>query len=120
MSANNYIALDEAIVEAIRAGKHPLYAANVCSAARAIAEASGREGMRVIDGRLQALRRARRITANRKADAGWVLSLDAEEVQARKADHLSSEVHLFSDEFDVDETIQASGSGNMPSGTDLQ
>lgn len=113
-----YSALDEAIVAAIRTGKHPLYAAKVCSAARVIAEASGREEMRVIDGRLQALRRAGRITANRKADAGWVLNLDAEEVQARKGDHLPSEGPRFSDEFDVDETIQASGSGNLPSGTD--
>lgn len=68
-----YSTLDAQITQAIQAGQHPLYARQVCVEARRIAEASGREEMRIIDGRLQALRKAGSIAADRKAEAGWTI-----------------------------------------------
>lgn len=70
---STYTALDLAITQAIQAGRHPLYAREACAEARRIAKLSGRDEMRVIDGRLQALRKAGKITADRKADAGWTV-----------------------------------------------
>lgn len=72
---STYTQLDQSIMEAIRTDKHPLYAKAVCAEARRIAQATGRDEVRVIDGRLQALRKAGVIVSNRKADAGWVIIL---------------------------------------------
>ncbi len=74
---STYETLDQEIVTAIRAGSRPLYASAVFADAQRIADAYGREAMRVIDGRLQALRKAGRIAANRKADSGWMFIIDA-------------------------------------------
>lgn len=74
MSMRTYVVLDAEIVKAIQADSHPLYARNVGAEARRIAELSGREEFRVIDGRLQALRKAGLIAPNRKAPAGWMLA----------------------------------------------
>ena len=52
---STYETLDQEIVTAIRAGSRPLYASAVFADAQRIADAYGREAMRVIDGRLQAL-----------------------------------------------------------------
>ena len=70
---STYDTLDAEIKDAITAGRHPLYAGNVCAEARRIAEATGREEFRVIDGRLQSMRKAGTITADRKANAGWAI-----------------------------------------------
>ena len=52
-----YAALDAMILKAIQEGNSPLYNMRVAAEASAIAEATGREDFRVIDGRLQALRK---------------------------------------------------------------
>ncbi len=72
-----YSTLDAEIIRSIQVGKHPLYAKPVCTEARRIAAASGRDEMRVIDGRLQTLRKAGKIAADRKAVAGWVIPANA-------------------------------------------
>lgn len=58
---STYEALDKAILAAIAANKSPLYERGVGEQAKRIAELSGREEFRVIDGRIQALRKAGRI-----------------------------------------------------------
>lgn len=58
---NTYEALDKAILAAIAGDKSPLYARSVDEQAKHIAEVSGREDFRVIDGRLQALRKTGKI-----------------------------------------------------------
>ncbi len=68
-----YATLDEEILAAIRSGKHPLYARNVHVEAKRLSDHMGRQEHRVIDGRLQALRKAGKIVADRKFRAGWVL-----------------------------------------------
>ena len=70
---STYATLDGEILAAIRSGKHPLYARNVHVEAKRIADLMGRQEHRVIDGRLQTLRKAGKIVAHRKAIAGWVL-----------------------------------------------
>ena len=73
---NAYLTLDQLIVDSIRSGKHPLYGAQVNEEARRIAQASGRDVLRVIDGRIQALRKAGRICADRMCGAGWIVLQD--------------------------------------------
>lgn len=72
---SQYRELDKRIVIAIRAQQNPLYAAIVSQEASRLANESGREAFRVIDGRLQALRKAGRICHLTKADGqckgGW-------------------------------------------------
>ena len=72
---SKYIELDKAIVDAIREGRSPLYARTVAAEASQLAALCGREEFRVIDGRLQALRKAGRIRHVTKAEghgtAGW-------------------------------------------------
>lgn len=71
-----YAEIDESILKAVAARRHPLYACG--REAAPIAAATGREAYRVIDGRLQALRRAGKIVHLTKAQsngsAGWYLS----------------------------------------------
>ncbi len=73
MSAPNYSMLDVAIVMTIHAGKHPLDDRRVNDIAFTIAVKHRRDADRVIDGRLQALRKAGKIRAVRTAPAGWVV-----------------------------------------------
>lgn len=72
---STYAKLDEAIVAAIEARKKPLYAHQASVEAGRLAEATGRESFRVIDGHLQALRKAGRIHYVSKArpdgTGGW-------------------------------------------------
>lgn len=58
---SQYQELDQRITDAIRAGKNPLYAQHVSEEAKRLAEATGRESFRVIDGRLQQLRKSGKI-----------------------------------------------------------
>ena len=71
---STYATLDGEILAAIRSGKHPLYARNVHVEAKRIADQMVRQEHRVIDGRLQAMRKAGKIVAYRKAISGWVLA----------------------------------------------
>ena len=58
---STYEALDKAILSAVSNGASPLYERKVGQEAKRIAELSGREDFRVIDGRIQALRKAGQI-----------------------------------------------------------
>jgi hypothetical protein len=70
-----YEELDKRIVEAISRRESPLYNKRINEEAARIANATGRDGFRVIDGRLQALRRAKKIRHFTKAESngqgGW-------------------------------------------------
>ena len=71
-----YETLDVLIIDAIACGKHPLYAGIVSAEAERIAESTGRKAFRVIDGRLQALRKSGAIMHQTKSYAsggcgGW-------------------------------------------------
>lgn len=70
-----YDELDRRIIEAISARKNPIYAGSVLEEAKRIAAATGREYFRVIDSRLQALRKAGKIRHVTKAESngqgGW-------------------------------------------------
>lgn len=71
-----YETLDKLIIDAIACGKNPLYAGTVSAEAERIAEATGRKQFRVIDGRLQALRKSGVIMHQTKSEAsggqsGW-------------------------------------------------
>ena len=72
---SQYEKLDTAILEAVSRKKSPLYDRDAVAEANRIGDATGREGFRVIDGRLQALRRAGLIVHLTKAEsngsAGW-------------------------------------------------
>lgn len=73
---SQYEALDAAIVAAIEQRKNPLYSRSATSEAIRIAHLTGRESFRIIDGRLQALRKQNRIMWLTKAEAagglgGW-------------------------------------------------
>lgn len=71
-SKTDYTQIDAAIVAAIRTcGCNPLYHPRVSRIAEQIANETGREGFRVTDGRLQALRKAGVIAHDRKAGR-WV------------------------------------------------
>lgn len=54
----DYAALDAAIIEAIKHGDSPLYSPLVARLVSPIVNATGRNDLRVTDGRLQALRKA--------------------------------------------------------------
>lgn len=70
-----YVEIDQRIIEAIKGGSNPLYSHAVKVEAERIAVATGREVFRVIDARLQALRKARKIRHLTKAESngrgGW-------------------------------------------------
>ncbi len=73
-----YEELDRRILDAVKRNTSPLYDSTVNSEAVRIAAATGREAFRVTDGRLQALRRKKRIQWLTKAAApghcgGWRL-----------------------------------------------
>ena len=74
---NTYQELDRRIVEAIRARKSPLYESRVGNEARRLELLTGREDFRIIDGRLQALRKANVIAFKTKhkdnGKVGWYL-----------------------------------------------
>jgi len=66
-----YDKLDNGIIIAINVGHHPLYSVYTSMEADRLAQETGREGFRIIDGRLQALRKAGKIKANRQLKWGW-------------------------------------------------
>lgn len=70
-----YEELDSRIIKAISARKHPLYTSNVRSEAARIAAGTGCDDFRVIDGRLQVLRKAGKIRHLTKGESngqgGW-------------------------------------------------
>lgn len=73
-----YDELDNRILDAVKRNKSPLYDSGVSREAERIAAETGREAFRVTDGRLQALRRKKRIQWMTKAEApggcgGWRL-----------------------------------------------
>ena len=73
-----YEELDRRILDAVKRNTSPLYDSAVSREAERIAAATGREAFRVTDGRLQALRRKKRIQWLPKAEApghcgGWRL-----------------------------------------------
>jgi len=74
--STQYETLDLRIIEHIASGLalNPLYGRVVRGEAGRIAKLTGRDEFRIIDGRLQALRKAGRITADRKAPGGWILT----------------------------------------------
>lgn len=75
---SKYETLDALILDAVAARVHPFGARPVLSEADRLARETGRADFRVIDGRLQALRKAGRIKHLTKAEsngsAGWVLA----------------------------------------------
>lgn len=74
-SPNQYATLDSLILTAIIERRRPLYDKSCAAEAARIAEATGRKDYRVIDGRLQALRKAGRIVHKTKhssnGHSGW-------------------------------------------------
>ena len=56
---SQYIEIDRRIIDCIRSGQgvHPLYSKRVCQEADRLEMLTGREAFRIIDGRLQALRK---------------------------------------------------------------
>lgn len=75
-----YDKIDELIVSAIEQQRPPLYASAVCEEARRLSRVIGREDFRIIDGRLSALKAAKRIVWRTKKEAattgmpsGWNL-----------------------------------------------
>lgn len=73
-----YDELDKRILDAVKRNKSPLYDSAVSREAERIAAETGREAFRVTDGRLQALRKKKRIQWLTKAEApgqcgGWRL-----------------------------------------------
>lgn len=75
MKMKHYEELDRLIIEAIEKRSSPVWGRRVCEEAERIAKSTGRDAFRVIDGRIQALRRAGKIRyttrAANKAQAGW-------------------------------------------------
>ena len=74
---SSYTILDAAIVTAIRSQKSPLYEKDVATEAKRISDLTGRESFRVIDGRLQALRKDGLVAYSSKSRAiagGWSLT----------------------------------------------
>lgn len=70
-----YEELDKRIVDAVAKRKSPLYDKRVNEEAARIANGTGRDDFRIIDGRLQALRKAGKIRYLTKAESngqgGW-------------------------------------------------
>ena len=75
---SQYEELDKRIISAINLHRHPLYESNVRDEADRIERSTGRESFRVIDGRLQALRKSGKIRHLTKAESngagGWHLA----------------------------------------------
>ena len=72
---SQYDEIDKRIISAITTRKHPLYEKHVVAEATRIEADTGRDGFRVIDGRLQALRKAGKIRYLTKSESngqgGW-------------------------------------------------
>lgn len=70
-----YKEIDKRIIEAIRDRKNPLCDSAVNEEAKRLADETARDDFRVIDGRLQALRKAGKIRHTTKAEGngrnGW-------------------------------------------------
>ncbi len=73
-SKTDYTALDAAILTAIETKKSPLWSRDVVRQAEIAVAGTIRPPFRAIDGRLQALRKAGKIVADRKAFGGWRLA----------------------------------------------
>lgn len=71
---SQYAELDRRIVAAVQDGLHPLYARKVRQEAQRIAVLTGRDEYRVIDGRIQALRRSGAIRFQRGKGAKWAVA----------------------------------------------
>ena len=70
---STYAQIDELIIDAIKQRRAPLYAAPVCVEACRLADLTGREEFRVIDGRLQALKKAGKIKFVFGRERGWTV-----------------------------------------------
>ena len=72
---NMYQKLDDAILKALNNYRNPLYNAGVSREARLIIDGTDRKEFRVIDGRLQFLRKQGHIkhTHETKSSGGWVI-----------------------------------------------
>lgn len=74
---SQYEEMDRRILKAIEQRNNPLYSRDCCDEAERLAKATGRDGFRVIDGRLQALRKAGKICHRTKSESngkgGWHL-----------------------------------------------
>ena len=75
---SQYEEIERRILKAMEQRNNPLYSKNCCEEARRIADATGRELFRVIDGRLQAMRKAGKICHLTKDESnngrgGWHL-----------------------------------------------
>lgn len=75
---SQYEEIDRRILKAVEQRITPLYSRSCCDEAERLGKATGREGFRVIDGRLQALRKAGKIRYMTKAESngkgGWHLA----------------------------------------------
>lgn len=72
-----YEILDGRIIAAIRNSQNPLYEQLCVEEAKKLAKETGRASYRVIDGRIQSLRKAGKIkhfTKSEKGRAGWYLA----------------------------------------------
>jgi len=74
--STQYETLDRKIIEhiALRRVTSPLYASHVRREADRLADATGRNVFRVIDGRLQALRKAGKIRSANATPCAWILT----------------------------------------------
>jgi hypothetical protein len=70
----SYPVLDSRIIAAILEGRNPIYSRPVVEEADRIADLTGSQGFRVIDRRLQALRKAGKIRFQFGADRGWKIA----------------------------------------------
>jgi hypothetical protein len=78
---SQYDDLDRLILVAIERRKSPLYERDCYAESRRLAQATGRETFRIIDGRIQALRSAGRIRFYSKREhpdglVGWQITAD--------------------------------------------
>lgn len=66
-----YETIDGLIIQAIRENdpRGPLYASKVCREADRLSQRTGRDAFRIIDARIQALRKAKKIRYLKKAEA---------------------------------------------------
>lgn len=73
-SMNQYTEIDRSIIDCIRSrkGVHPLYDKRVCQEADRLRRLTGREDFRIIDGRLQALRKRGEISYSTSTRA-WII-----------------------------------------------
>ncbi len=72
---SQYEEIDRRLLKAIEQNDKPYYSRHCCDEADRLAEATGRDSFRVIDGRLQALRKAGKIAHRTKSESngkgGW-------------------------------------------------